>query len=64
MKSEFYAVAWDRMRSLPDHRTKTYETWAQAHEAGERLCKRHFAGDRGGVLIVEVEVGSGTTLEV
>ena len=39
----------DRMGTLPSHDTRWYDTWGEAHAAAERLCRRHYCGDRGAI---------------
>ena len=46
---KYQGVARDRMNELPDRKTKLYDTYQEAHEKAEALCKKHFTGDRGEV---------------
>ncbi len=43
----------DRMGTLASHNTRWYDTWGEAHAAAERLCKRHFCGDRGQITEID-----------
>ncbi len=46
----------DRMNHFPPRKTHWYETYKEAHDAAEKLCKKHYSGDRGEVdVVAEVE---------
>jgi hypothetical protein len=49
----FIGIIKDELKSLPDRKTKPYDTYKEAHDAAEALCKRTY-GDRGSIDVKEV----------
>lgn len=45
---EYRGIVKDDMKALDDRKTKWYSTYAEAHSAAEKLCKRTY-GDRGSI---------------
>jgi hypothetical protein len=37
----------DRMGKIKTRTTRWYDTWGEAYNAAEHLCRKHFPGDRG-----------------
>lgn len=44
----------DRLNSLETRKTKFYDTYLEAHEAAEKLSKKHFSGERGTIDVETV----------
>ena len=47
---KYRGIVRDDLNSLDDHKTRWYETYKDAHDAAENLCKRTL-GDRGSIDI-------------
>lgn len=43
---QYIGVVMDRLQELKTRKTKKYDTYREAHDAAERLCKRTM-GERG-----------------
>lgn len=50
IKYQGYVI--DQLNSLETHKTKLYDTYAEAHRAAEKLCKKTY-GDRGTIDVKE-----------
>jgi len=44
--TKYIGIVRDALNSLETRKTKLYDTYKEAHDAAERLCKRTM-GDRG-----------------
>ena len=44
--SEFRAGIWDRMEECFVAKTNWYDTYKDAHDSAERLCKNKYSGER------------------
>lgn len=49
--SKYRGLVIDRMGSLDTRQTKWYGTYKEAHDAAERLAKKHFADGRCEIVI-------------
>lgn len=57
VKTVYRGVVVDSLKTLPPRWTKNYDTYKEAHDAAEKLCKRTY-GDRGFIEVQESETGS------
>ncbi len=53
--TQFYGLVIDGLHALPTKLTKRYDTYQEAHEAAERLCKKTY-GARGTIEVGMVEM--------
>ena len=51
--TEYRGIVYDRLKSLPQRKTKKYNTYQEAHDAAEKLCARTMQG-RGEIEVEEV----------
>ena len=47
---KYRGIVKDRLRALPDRRTRIYSTYELAHRAAERLCRETY-GERGTIVV-------------
>ena len=47
---KYRGVVTDSLKSMDTRKTKTYDTYKEAHDAAEKLCKRTM-GDRGSISV-------------
>lgn len=52
---KYRGIVKDRLRALPDRRTRIYSTYELAHRAAERLCRETY-GERGTIQVEIKEV--------
>ncbi len=52
---KYKGIVRDRLQELDTRVTRQYETYQEAHKAAERLCNKHFTGDRGEVDVITRE---------
>jgi len=52
---KYQGIARDRLNESETRGTRQYETYQEAHKAAERLCNKHFTGDRGEVDVMTRE---------
>lgn len=52
MEKKYQGIVKDQLGSLDTRKTRTYETYKEAHDAAEKLCKRTM-GDRGTIEVEE-----------
>ena len=50
----YMGVIKDRLGSLPTYGTKSYETYKEAHDAAEKLEKKHGVGERYNIKVIKV----------
>lgn len=51
--SKFIGVVKDCLKTMEPRKTNSYDTYKEAHDAAERLCKRTM-GDRGTIDVIIV----------
>jgi len=51
MKIKYFALVEDRMKSLPSHKTKYYQTEQEAYNSGWKLARKYFTENRATVTI-------------
>lgn len=51
MNMKYVGVVKDRLKGVEAKRTKKYNTYREAHDAAERLCKRTM-GERGTIDVI------------
>jgi len=49
---KYQGLVIDSLKSLDTKKTKSYDTYKEAHDAAEKLCKRTM-GDRGKIEVSE-----------
>jgi hypothetical protein len=50
VQTQYRGIVKDDLRTLENKYTKWYDTYQDAHQAAEKLCKRTY-GDRGSVEV-------------
>ena len=50
---KYIGIVRDDLKTLPDRNTKEYDTYFDAHQAAEKLCRKTY-GDRGSVDVETV----------
>ena len=53
--TRYIGIVRDDLDTLPDHKTKTFKTYFEAHTAAEDLCKKTY-GDRGSIDVLDLLV--------
>lgn len=48
----YIGMVKDRLRTLPQRKTRKYKTYKEAHEHAEKLCRKY--GERGSVTVYQV----------
>lgn len=46
----YIGIVRDDLDHLPSRKTKVYDTYYDAHQAAENLCKKTY-GDRGSIIV-------------
>ena len=50
MKTGYYGYVIDNLDTLPERKTKVYQTYEEAHKAAEKLCVRTY-GERASIEV-------------
>ena len=58
---KYKGIVRDRLKELETRETRQYETYLEAHKAAERLCNKHFTGDRGEVDVITREANKASS---
>jgi hypothetical protein len=51
---KYRGIVTDDLKSMDDRKTKKYDTYKEAHDAAEALCKRTM-GDRGSIDVEQID---------